>query len=263
VNILAAIGLFLLLLLLFFASLSWITRHNKNIKVPGIVGQNIVAAKQMLESKGFDVEITDSVFIDTAARLSVIKQSPEADAEVKTGRTVYLTINRAVAPEVEMPSLIGFSFKSAQLLLQSIGLKMGDSSYRPDFARNSVLQQTFKGDDIKPGTKIPMGSTINVVLGSGLGSSDIDVPDVYGMTVQTARDYLASMSINVGSYVVQNGSVSDTLSAFVVDQNPKVFSEPAPGQKVHNKMRPGQLIDLYIGSTAPPPKVTDTTKTQP
>jgi beta-lactam-binding protein with PASTA domain len=100
--------------------------------------------------------------------LAVIKQSPEADAVVKAGRTVYLTVNRAIAPEVEMPSLIGFSIKSAQMMLQSLNLKLGDTSYKPDIARNAVLEQLYNGNIIKQGTKIPMGSTIDFVLGSEL-----------------------------------------------------------------------------------------------
>lgn len=257
VNILAALGLILVLVFIFFFSLDWITGHGKVEKVPNVTGQNIVAATKMLEAKGFDVEVVDSVFIDSTARLAVVKQSPEADASVKAGRTVYLTINRAVAPEVEMPSLIGFSIKSAQLMLQSLNLKMGDTSYRPDIARNAVLEQLYNGAIIKQGTKIPMGSTISFVLGSGLGNTDMDVPDLTGLKVQEALDLLKSKSLNTGSIIART-AISDTLNSFVVDQNPRVFSEPQPGQKVINKLKAGQIIDLYIGNTAPA-KSADTT----
>ena len=42
-----------------------------------------------------------------------MRQSPDADAIVKSDRTVYLTINRAVPPQIDMPDLRGFSIKSA------------------------------------------------------------------------------------------------------------------------------------------------------
>lgn len=257
VNILAALGLLLVLVFLFFFSLDWITGHGKVEKVPNVAGQNIAAATKMLEAKGFDVEVVDSVFIDSTARLAVVKQSPEADASVKAGRTIYLTINRAVAPEVEMPSLIGFSIKSAQLMLQSLNLKMGDTSYRPDIARNAVLEQLYNGTIIKQGTKIPMGSTISFVLGSGLGNTDMDVPDLIGLKVQEALDLLKSMNLSAGPIIART-AVTDTLNSFVIDQNPKVFNEPQPGQKVANKLKAGQIIDLYISNTAPV-KTTDST----
>ena len=259
VNILAAIAFVLLLVFLFFFSLDWITHHGKTEKVPNITGQNMVAATKILEAKGFDVEVVDSVFIDSVARLSIIKQSPEADATVKAGRTIYLTVNRAIAPDVEMPSLIGFSIKSAQLMLQSLNLKLGDTSYRPDIARNSVLEQLYNGSIIKAGTKIPMGSTISFVLGSGPGAIDLDVPNLVGMTVADALNTLKSMNLSAGP-IIARAPVSDTLSSFVIDQSPKVFSEPFPGQKVQNKLKAGQIIDLYISNT--PPMVTpDTTTT--
>ncbi len=243
-------GLFLGLVFLLFGSLDWITQHNNNQVVPEVTGQNVTAAKKMLEDKGFSVEVLDSVFVDTAARLSVLKQSPEGSAKVKAGRTVFLTINRAVAPEVELPSLIGFSFKSAQYYLQSLNLKLGDTTYKPDIARNAVKEMMYNGKPIKPGTRIPMGSTIGFVLGTGLGTESRDVPNLIGMTISEARSYLSGMNLSIGSVVPAEGeSVSDTATAFIKKQNPDVFTEPVPGQKIQNKIRSGQMIDIYLSDT--------------
>jgi hypothetical protein len=250
VNLLIALGLFLGLVFLLFGSLDWITQHNNNQVVPEVTGQNVTAAKKMLEDKGFSVEVLDSVFVDTAARLSVLKQSPEGSAKVKAGRTVFLTINRAVAPEVELPSLIGFSFKSAQYYLQSLNLKLGDTTYKPDIARNAVKEMMYNGKPIKPGTRIPMGSTIGFVLGTGLGTESRDVPNLIGMTISEARSYLSGMNLSIGSVVPAEGeSVSDTATAFIKKQNPDVFTEPVPGQKIQNKIRSGQMIDIYLSDT--------------
>jgi len=259
VNILVAIAFVLVTIFLFFFSLVWITHHGETEKLPNIIGQNVVAATKLLEAKGFDVEVVDSVFIDSTARLAVIKQSPEADAVVKAGRTVYLTVNRAIAPEVEMPSLIGFSIKSAQMMLQSLNLKLGDTSYKPDIARNSVLEQLYNGNIIKQGTKIPMGSTIDFVLGSGPGLIDLDVPNLVGMRVVDALTTLQSLKLSVGPIIART-PVSDTLNSFVVDQTPKAFNETIPGQKVQNKLRAGQIVDLFI-SNAAPTTIADTSTT--
>ncbi len=261
VNILIVLAIILLLVLLFFATLGWITNHNKNEKVPNIVGQNIVAATKMLQDKGFDVEIQDSIFVDSAARLSVIKQSPEAEANVKAGRTIYLTVNRAIAPEVDMPSLLGFSFKSAQYMLQTLSLKVGDTTYKECIGSNTILEQLYNGKVIKEGTKIPMGSTISFVLCSGEGSTDMEVPELYGFTVEEALTRLQGLNIAKGSITVRGGSVSDTMKAYVVDQNPAVFSETTPGVKKHNRIKAGSTVDLYINVLPPAPKTVDSTAT--
>lgn len=248
VNILAVIVLILLIILFFFAIMGWLTKHNQFEKVPWVVGQNIDAATKVLEDKGFDVEIQDSIFVDTAARLSVIKQSPEPDAVVKANRTVYLTINRAVPPMTAMPSMIGFSFRSAEMMLHSLGLKLGDTTYKPDIAKNSVLEQLYEGKPIAPNTKVPMGSTIDFVLGSGVGSEQMNVPNVVGMTLNEAKSYLQSLNINIGAVIPT--SLAGNGNAFVYRTNPPQFNE-AGGQRTPNKIRPGQLLDLYVATTMP------------
>ncbi|MES2374444.1 MAG: PASTA domain-containing protein [Bacteroidota bacterium] len=252
VNILAGLGLILVLVLLFFATLSWITGYGKYEKVPSVTGQNADAAKKILEDRGFEVIIQDSVYIDTIAKLAVVRQSPEADAQVKHGRTIFLTINRNVAPQVEMPNLAGFSVKSAEMYLQSLGLKMGELSYEPDIARNAVLRQLYNGEPIPAGTKIPIGSVISFVLGSGEGGGVINVPNLLGMTYEEARTYLSTMGINIGA-VTGMDEIKDSTNAYVIRQMPDVLSDSlsAEGMRVPNKIKQGQLIDIYISSTAP------------
>ena len=257
INIVVGILLLMVLVLGFFTTLGVITGHDRYEKVPVIIGQNVYAAKLALEQKGFRVEITDSVFTTEVPGLTITKQIPEGDAMVKKGRTIYLSINRAVPPLIDMPSLVGYSCKSAELYLQSMGLKLGDTSYRADFARNAVLEQLYRKEIIKPGTKIPLGSRVDFVLGSGVGSNDINVPDLIGLTYSQAKSLLGSMGLSTGSLVVM-GNISDSLDAFVVKQAPEPTSEIVPGQKTNNKLRGGSTMDIYISNTAP---IKDTIKT--
>lgn len=256
INIVVGLLLLVVITLGFFASLGFITGHNKYEKVPDIVGQNIFAAKTALEAKGFRVEVSDSVFTTEVPGLTITKQIPLADALVKKGRTIYLSINRAVPPLIDMPSLVGYSYKSAELYLQSLGLKMGDTSYRADFARNAVLEQLYRNEIIKAGTKIPLGSTVDFVIGSGVGSNDLNVPDLVGLTLSQVKSMLSSMGLSTGSLVLM-GSVSDSLNAYIVKQAPEPSIETVPGEKKLNKIRAGSTMDLYISNTAP---IKDTTK---
>lgn len=252
VNMLAALGVLLMFLLIFFATLSWLTGHGKIQRVPSITGQNILAATKTLEAAGFDVVIQDSVFIDTLAKQAVVRQIPDAESMVKNGRTIYLTINRTVAPQVEMPNLAGFSVKSAEMYLISLGLRMGEISYRPDIARNAVLEQLLGDRSIAPGTKIPIGTVINFVLGSGEGMGDIEVPQLVGLTFEAGKMMLQTMNINLGA-VVAVTPITDSTAAFIIRQSPAALSDSLDmsGFKLPNKMKPGQLMDLFISNTAP------------
>lgn len=250
INILVVVVIAGSLIFIFFGSLNYLTQHGKIEKVPQVTGLTLEEAKKIILNQGFDYEVLDSVYVDTAATLTIIKQSPISDAAVKANRTIYLTVNRLLPPEVIMPSLIGFSIRNAELYLKSLGLRLGDTSYRPDIARNAVLEQLYKGQQIKPGTKMYMGSTIDFVLGDGIGINQLNVPDVIGMTFIEAKNYIFSNKLNVGS-VIALDDIGDTTNAFVVKTNPPRFSEPTSGNKVINKIRVGQLVDLYLSKTAP------------
>jgi beta-lactam-binding protein with PASTA domain len=242
VNIVAGFVFLVVLLLLFLGSLDIITHHGKTMKIPAVLGQSIDQARKTLESQGFEIVIQDSIYNDTIPPLQVTKQFPEADNLVKVNRTVYLTINRAVAPEIDMPNLLSMTFRNAEMVLRRYGLKLGDTVFRPDFARNSVLDQQYNGQSIKPGSKIQQGSQITLVLGNGVGIEFV-VPDLFGLTYREARAALSESGLIVGS-VVPDGDVKDTLNAFVYRQNPDRFNY----ERQINHIRQGQIIDIWVSA---------------
>ena len=67
VNILAGIGLVLVLLIVFFFSLGWITGNGKTEKVPNVIGLDVTAAEKNIKALGFDLVLQDSIYVDTLA----------------------------------------------------------------------------------------------------------------------------------------------------------------------------------------------------
>jgi len=256
INVLAGFVVLVVLLLVFLSSLNIITHHGRTMKIRLVTGQSVDQAKKTLESEGFEIQIQDSIYNDTVPPLQVIKQFPEADNLVKVNRTVYLTINRAIAPEVDMPNLLSMTFRNAEMVLKRYGLKLGDTVFKPDFARNSVLDQEFKGNSIKPGTKIRQGSAVTLVLGNGVGTEFI-VPDLIGLTYREARAAIAETGLLIGSVLIE-GDVKDTLNAFVSRQNPDRFDY----LRQLNHIRQGQVIDIWL-SAEKMQRVIDSSAVQP
>jgi beta-lactam-binding protein with PASTA domain len=241
VNILAGILLIFLFLVIFMLSLNWCTEHGKTMQIPSVTGMSYGEAKDFLEKKGFDVEIQDSVYYDTVQPLHVLKQFPEPDKVVKKNRTVYLTVNRVVPPTIEMPKLVGLTFRNAEVTLKQYGLKRGDTTYRIDFAKNSVLDQLYNGESIKPGTKIQMGSTIALVLGTGVGAFEFAVPDLFGLPYDEAKTLLQANGLSPGT-VIPLPDVTDTSAAYVYRQSPSRFNDEGK----FNRIRGGQTIDIWL-----------------
>lgn len=250
-NILVAIGLVVILVLLFMLLLGLITRHGQSKTVPYVVGKNINDVQELLSDGGFETVIQDSVYYDSIPPGTVIKQVPDADAVVKVNRTVYVIINRFVPPDISMPNLVGFSLRNAEYTLKSMGLRLGDTTTRVDFAKNSVLEMLLNGNQLKPGDKVKVGSRIDLVIASGRGEEVLSVPKLVGLTVGEARILLQELGLDFGS-VVQAG-VTDIENAYIYRQEPT----PRNGDGSPIRIRPGQLIDIWI-QVDPPVLETDT-----
>ena len=269
VNIVVAVVGVLIILLIFMLSLNWITLHGVSRTVPLVKGKTLDQVQSILEKDDFEVVVQDSVYYDSLPPLMVMKQIPEAGAVVKVNRTIYVTVNRAVAPDIDMPNLIGFSFRNAEMVLKNMGLVLGDTTFRPDFAKHSVLDQLFNGQKIPAGSRIKIGSKIDLVLGTGIGNEDMAVPRLVGRTFAEAKAILEGQGIILGSVVV-DPMVTDQEAAFVQKQTPPATN--SEGRQF--RIRPGQMIDIWLGVdkpvvdstpvTRPPvnrPRPTDTTTT--
>jgi beta-lactam-binding protein with PASTA domain len=241
VNLIAAVLLGFLLIFLFLQTLNFLTRHNNYIKVPDIKGKKIEEAQKILEDQGFEIEVQDSVFFDTVPPLTVMKQLPLPNEMVKVNRTVYLTINRVHAPLVVMPNFIGQTFRSVQMQLRTLGFKLGDTTYKPDFAAGSVLDQIYNGNSVRPGMTIPMGARISLVLGAGIQQSDMPVPAILGMTFLEAKLLLEQNGLLLGA-VVLDEAIADSSAAFVIKQHPPLKDDAGSPMLI----RAGQLVDVWI-----------------
>src|SRR5690606_1797264 len=170
---------------LFFSSLGWLTGHGEEMKLPDLHGKSLTEVSQLLASGSFEIDV-DSTYQPDKAPLTVLDQQPDAGSSVKIGRTIFLIVNKQNPPETPMPSLVNLSFRSAEMLLKSNKLKLGDTTMRPDMAQGAVLEQLVNGKVITAGTMVPQGSKIDLVIGDGLGNKEINVPDITGLTYPEA-----------------------------------------------------------------------------
>jgi beta-lactam-binding protein with PASTA domain len=104
----------------------------------------------------------------------------------------------------------------------------------------------FNNAPIRAGSKIAVGSSINLEIGSGLGSEDIPVPDLVGMSYPEATILLEASGITLG-VVLLDANLTDTTAGFVYWQNPPSVNEN--NQK--NTIRSGQLMDIRLALIKP------------
>jgi beta-lactam-binding protein with PASTA domain len=217
-TIIAAILVTIAIVLIAFYSLGYYTRHGSGILVPRVMNMPIDKALNTLKDQGFGVSI-DSVYVLDQPAGTVIEQDPDAGTNVKDGRMIYLKIVKNQAPPVALPDIIDAPYISAEATLSNYGLKIGDTTFAPDIARNHVLQVKFAGQVIQAGTKIPKGSKVDLVLGDGSGASEVEIPDLVNQDLDAARFVLKNSGLALG-IVTYQGTITDSTNLVIVSQTP-------------------------------------------
>jgi len=232
----------LLILCFFYIYLPFTTNHNQTVTVPSIVGMDSRELSEYLAERELDLQIDDSTYrTDPGARpFAVFSQFPPAGQKVKKGRKIFVSINACNPPKVKMPALVNRSLINAQSELESYGLFVGSIQYVPDMQVNAVLKQIYAGKEIAEGQLIAKGSKVDLIVGDGLGNQEFDVPDLVGKSQEEVEILLNGISLQVGSLIYDSNS--DMPSGTVIKQ------KPLPGG---NKIRVGEVIDLWISGTDP------------
>ncbi|MBK7851081.1 MAG: PASTA domain-containing protein [Bacteroidetes bacterium] len=237
VNLIAAFSVMGIMFLGLYFWLGNFTHHGESITVPDLRGLKMGKLESFLADKHLRFKVVDSLFEVGKTPGTILEQDPAPESKVKEDRTIYLTVNSSQPPKVKMPNLIDVSYRQAEAILESFGLKVGQLIYRPDLARNAVLDQIYKGSSIHPGKEIFKGSVIDLVLGDGMGNTEVPVPDLNGLTRGEALFVLKGSSLTIGTVHVDPG-VKDSTTAKVYKQIPEASENSMINQ--------GEAVDIFI-----------------
>ena len=218
-----AVAIAILVLLILLVWMKIYTHQGKTIAVPNLTGLTAEEVEDVVTSRKLNFVVIDSVYADDMPRGTVVKQNPKPNSRVKVRRKIFVTMNAVNPEKVMMPDLVSLSNRQAILALENAGLAVGEISYKPDFAVNSVLQQNLNGSVIEEGTLVEKGTPVDLVLGMGLSNETTTVPNLIGMDLESAKTIITGKFLNFG-LATYDGSVEneqDSLAAFVYRQNPQ------------------------------------------
>ena len=230
----------LLLTLVFIFTYNWLgaySRHGETVTVPNLRDMKLSQLTSFLKDRNLSFKVADSsVYILDKPAGIVVEQDPLPNSHVKENRTIYVTITRTVPPQVHLPNLIDVSQRQAEAILGSYGLKTGSFTYKPDLAKNAVLAMSMNGKPLKPGDEIAKGSTIDLILGDGIGNTEVPVPNLVGLPYDEATFVIKGSGLAIG--IVSFDPGSDSINATVYSQ------EPSAGNNTNLKQ--GESINLFL-----------------
>ena len=236
--IIAAVSIIAFLLFIFY-SLGFYTHHGEGMPVPKLKGLSIERAIELLEAEGLRYQINDSVYLIDKEPGIVVEQDPDPNTNVKANRTIYLIITRD-APNIKFPDIAGKTYLEVRSILNNYQLKVGDTSYVSDVARDVIISSSFGGNTILKGQQIPKGSKVDLILGDGLGASEVDIPNLLGLNLNEARLSLLGSSLILGD-VAFEGTVLDSTGAKIIRQFPAISD-------TLNKVSIGTQIDVVLSN---------------
>ena len=92
-----------------WGTLQWLdnyTLHGKAVVVPDVKGKHIRIAENDLNKQSLKAVVIDSNYVKGADPDIILEQNPTGGAKVKSGRTIYLTINTGRPPQVAIPDIM-------------------------------------------------------------------------------------------------------------------------------------------------------------
>ena len=153
-----------------FIALAWLdgyTEHGKVIPVPDVCGMPLGDAAEVLRAKKLDFEIVDYKYVKGVDADKVLEQRPLANANVKNGRKIELTMSSSHVPMQVIPDVIdNCSLREAEARLRAAGFKLG-TSIQVEGEKDWVYSLMMGKDTLRNGGSIPAGSTVVLVIGSG------------------------------------------------------------------------------------------------
>lgn len=150
-----------------YFSFAIFTRHGESSEVPGVEKMSYTQAIEILHSKGFRVDIRDSLYKDDEKPGYVIEQFPKSNSIVKPGRKIFLYINAVHPKEVVIDednnpredALKSISFRQGKARLEELGFK--NIRVIKILGENDCISKIFAdGKVVKKMQKVPVNAKI-------------------------------------------------------------------------------------------------------
>lgn len=178
-NLAAMAAVVIVLALGFKFAVDIYTHHGESITIPNIVHKKYANAAHVLTSLGLDIVVSDTGYVKTLPPGSILEQFPAAGEHVKSGHTVYVTINATETPAITLPDVIdNSSLREAMARLTAMGFKLAPPQFIPG-EKDWVYGITVNGRHMAAGDRIPVDARLTIQAGNGMrdASDSVDYVD--------------------------------------------------------------------------------------
>jgi beta-lactam-binding protein with PASTA domain/predicted Ser/Thr protein kinase len=205
--------------------------------VPDVIGQRSATASQILQNRGFEVNI-ETVVNPEVPRDRVATQRPGPGQQAEVGSTVTIIVS-AGPGEAVVPQVNGLPRAQAEAALRAAGFKVAvTEAFSADVPKGRVISSSPPES-----TTAERGATVRLTVSKG--AQPVAVPDVVGEQVDDARRILEADGFKVAT---EDDTESTADPGTVTAQAPKAGGKLARGGKVTLQVAKGaevpDVVDL-------------------
>lgn len=164
------------------------TMHGESVEVPEVKGMMLSDAEYALDELRLIMVIVDSAYVRGQPAGIVLEQKPAPGSKVKSGREIYLTVNRKQSPTNIIPDIAGnCSRREAEARLRSLGFKIGPMEFVPGDP-DWVVALKVNGREVYTGERVPIDAPVVLVIGNSELSTDEE--DLWGDSLETETNVM-------------------------------------------------------------------------
>jgi serine/threonine-protein kinase len=163
------------------------------VRVPELSNMTIVEAQKALQPTGLQLSRAGERFDPGVMSGRIVQQEPAAGTPVR-GRSRVSVIVSLGEEFSSVPALFGETRRSAELLLQQSGLRVGGITRAPS---DAVGEGLVVASDPPAESVLPRGTPVALLLSTGLGDEVFVMPELTGRELSRVRKQLESQGFRV------------------------------------------------------------------
>ncbi len=164
-----------------------------DVQVPELANLTVEQAERALRQSGLVLSRAGERFDPSVPRGFILSQDPPAGTPVRGRTRVMVTVS--LGEEFSsVPELFGESRRSARLLLERAGLRLGSITRAPS---DEVGVDLIAGSDPPAESVLPRNTPVALLVSLGPGPEEYVMPDLAGRELNGARRQLEAFGFKV------------------------------------------------------------------
>ncbi|MCO6460819.1 MAG: hypothetical protein J5I59_05410 [Saprospiraceae bacterium] len=222
------------------------THHGEKIPITRLINLDYTLASTMAKNDGFEVVVSDSVFVVGKKGGIILAQNPEEGTFAKEGRKIYVTLTKYspdMIPVNTLPALYGKSYElKSKVLLEGFEIQSSIVGRMYDKGVPGQILKVIYGNDtiinedgIKDKVSLPRGAKLKFIVSTQEGGQ-VMIPDFVCKMYDEAV-FLAGNDLHLSVISGEGGK-------YVVSQQPEFIPD--------TKINRGDTIFVTLSNTLPP-----------